>query len=296
MKVVFGKMTFKLSKFLRLTSALLCIMIMLGACASKKAAVGEQQPPQEMAKWAAEEWAREECADEETGIVAENGAVADPLEPLNRFFFAFNDKMYFWVLKPVAQSYSYVVPENVRGCIRNAARNILMPIRLVGNLMQGKIQNSGIEVARFVINSTIGIYGLADPAKEEFGLEAKDEDFGQTLGKYGLGDIMYICWPVFGPSNVRDTIGRVGDGFLNPLSYMLPYNETYGIASQTVLRINDTSLTLGTYEQFKESSFDPYIAVRDAYKQHRDSKIRDTTTMQSGVVYTEKGVCLPLDQ
>ena len=84
-------------------------------------------------------------------------------------------------------------------------------------------------------------------------------------------------------------------GFLNPMSYMLPYDKTYGLASQAGIRINDTSLTLGTYEQFKEASFDPYIAVRDAYKQYRDSKIKDTTKMKGSVTYTEEGVCLPLE-
>lgn len=279
----------------RLVLLLMLCPLLFSACASKRRAGGEDPPQQELAKWAAEEWAKEECADEETGIVADNGKIADPLEPMNRMFFVFNDKMYFWVLKPVARTYAYFLPEDLRDCIRNAVRNLLMPVRLTNNLLQGKVKNGGIEVARFVINSTLGVYGLADPAKNEFGLEAKDEDFGQTLGRYGVGGVVYFCWPVFGPSNVRDTIGRFGDGFLNPLSYLLPFDESAGIASQIGLRINDTSLALGTYEHFKESSFDPYIAVRDAYKQHRDSKIKDTTTMQSGMVYSEKDVCLPLD-
>lgn len=275
----------------------LLIFIFLHAlvgCATKNSAQETNSASDEMGKWAAEEWAKEECADEETGIIAANGHIADPLEPLNRAFFVFNDKMYFWLLKPVSQLYSFFLPEDVRGCIRNAGQNLLMPIRFTNNLLQGKFKNSGIELSRFLINSTIGIYGLADAAKSEFGLEPKDEDLGQTFGKYGVGDGLYICWPIFGPSNLRDTVGKTADGLLNPLSYMLPFDEEGGIAGQTGLRVNDTSLALGTYEQFKESSFDPYIAVRDAYKQHRDSKIRDTSTSEGDVVYTEKGICLPL--
>ena len=265
----------------------------LVGCATKHSAQETQTTSDEMEKWAAEEWAKEECADEETGIVAENGYIADPLEPLNRAFFVFNDKMYFWFLKPVAQIYSFFLPEDVRSCFRNASQNLLMPIRFTNNLLQGKFKNSGIELSRFLINSTIGVYGLADAAKGEFGIEAKEEDLGQTLGKYGIGDGFYICWPLFGPSNIRDSVGLVGDSFLNPYSYILNDNLLSGISVQTGFRINQTSLTIGTYEQFKEASFDPYVAVRDAYKQHRDSKIKDTSTSPSCVVYSEEGMTQP---
>ncbi|MBU4033587.1 MAG: VacJ family lipoprotein, partial [Proteobacteria bacterium] len=95
------------------------------------------------------------------------GIASDPLEPVNRVFFHFNDKLYFWVVKPAAQGYSYFIAEDVRMCVRSFFKNLLAPVRIVNNLLQGKVANTGVETARFVINSTLGIVGLADPAKNE---------------------------------------------------------------------------------------------------------------------------------
>lgn len=203
------------------------------------------------------------------------GLTSDPLESINRVFFNFNDKFYFWMLKPISQGYAYVVAENVRICLRSFLKNLFAPVRIVNNLLQGKIVDTGIETARFVINSTVGVLGLVDPAKNEFGLFPKEEDFGQTLGVYGIGEGMYICWPFFGPSNVRDTIGMVGDSFLSPVSYLAWSDPGAGAAIKAGKEINDTSLTLGDYENFKESALDPYIALRDAYRQYRQKKILD---------------------
>ncbi|HIJ90500.1 MAG: VacJ family lipoprotein [Desulfobulbaceae bacterium] len=216
-------------------------------------------------------------ADDEPSFGEERdiGIASDPLEPVNRVFFHFNDKLYFWVVKPVAQGYSYVIAEDVRMCVRSFLKNLLAPVRIVNNLLQGKVANSGVEAARFVINSTLGIAGLADPAKNEFGLSAKDEDLGQTFGVYGFGEGVYICWPFFGPSNVRDTIGLAGDFFLSPVSYLAMSDTGAGVAVEAGREVNNTSLTLGDYEDFKDSAIDPYIALRDAYRQYRQKKIRD---------------------
>ncbi|MCK5227850.1 MAG: VacJ family lipoprotein [Desulfobulbaceae bacterium] len=204
-----------------------------------------------------------------------NGSISDPLEPVNRAFFHFNDKLYFWLLKPVAQVYGAVLPEDIRGCIKNAFHNLMAPVRIVNNLLQGKFAASGTEMSRFLINSTAGVYGLGDPAKEEFGLETKDEDLGQTLGVYGLGGGIYICWPFLGPSNVRDTIGFVGDSFLNPTSYLSGGNTSSTVAINAGKQVNATSLSIGDYEDFKEAAYDPYVALRDGYEQHRNSRIKD---------------------
>ena len=211
---------------------------------------------------------------------------ADPLEPLNRVFFHFNDKLYFWVLKPVAQGYTHVVAEDVRVCVRDFFRNLLGPIRIVNNLLQGKVKNSGIETARFAINSTLGIAGLADPAKDIFSLTARDEDFGQTLGVYGLGGGVYLCWPFLGPSNLRDTVGLVADSFLNPLAYLTAADPTAGISLQAARDVNHTSLTMGDYENFKDSAIDPYVSLRDAYRQHRQKKISDCCGNGGSSVYS----------
>nr|MBF0221755.1 VacJ family lipoprotein [Desulfobulbaceae bacterium] len=201
--------------------------------------------------------------------------ISDPIEPLNRIFFQFNDTLYTYLLNPVAETYAAILPEDIRGCIGNAFNNIVAPIRIVNNLLQGKVAQSGTELLRFVINTTAGAGGLADPAKEVFNLHTSDEDFGQTLGKYGFGEGIYICWPIFGPSNIRDTIGKVGDSFLNPLSYIYFDDSTNGLAVHAGKRINQTSLVLGEYEQFIESSFDPYIAMRQFFTDSRRSQILD---------------------
>lgn len=201
--------------------------------------------------------------------------VYDPLEPLNRVFFHFNDRLYFWVLKPVATVYAKALPRDIRGCIRNAFDNLLAPVRIVNNLLQGKVRQSGVEVVRFAINSTIGIGGMVDSARSDFGLGPSEEDFGQTLAVYGLGSGPYITWPLLGPSNFRDTVGLVGDGFLDPLVYLTAGSLSAKIGAYGGKRLNQVSLTLGDYELFTETSLDPYAAIRDAYQQFRQGRIMD---------------------
>ncbi len=200
--------------------------------------------------------------------------VYDPLEPVNRVFFAFNDRLYFWVLKPVGKVYSAVLAdEAVRGCISAAFHNVLAPVRVVNNLLQGKVRQSGTEVARFAINTVLGAGGLGDPAAEEFGLAKADEDFGQTLGFYGLGEGIYICWPLLGPSSVRDTVGMAGDYFLNPLGYIF-VDEPGTNAGLTALKVENAATLHGKdYESLVSDAFDPYISLRDIYYQHRRSLI-----------------------
>jgi phospholipid-binding lipoprotein MlaA len=204
----------------------------------------------------------------------ESGEIADPLEPLNRVFFYFNDKLYFWVLKPVAEVYA-VLDQDVRLCVRNGFQNLLTPVRLVNAALQGKVDGAAVEFKRFVINSTLGIAGLADPAGREFGLKKVDEDFGQTLGVYGLGEICYINWPILGPSSVRDSIGFVADSLLDPVNYLTAGDPSAAFALTAGKRVNEVSLTLGDYELFVETSMDPYAAVRDAYYQYRIGRIED---------------------
>ena len=204
----------------------------------------------------------------------------DPLEPLNRFFFQFNDKLYFWALKPVARGYGATVPEVIRNSIKRAFKNLLMPVRLVNNLLQGNLKGSGVELSRFLINSTVGVLGMADPAQEKFSLEPTDEDLGQTLGVYGIGNGIYLCWPFFGPSTLRDTAGFLGDSYLNPFAYLYMSDSKAGVATFTGRLVNDTSLIIGEYESFKESAFDAYLSQRDAYLQYRRNKIKNCGSQQ----------------
>lgn len=140
----------------------------------------------------------------------EKDVIADPLEPINRIFFSFNDKLYFWLLKPVAQGYSAVLPEGVRISVRNFFDNLMTPIRFVNNLLQFKLKPAGNELVRFGVNTTIGVVGLFDVAKSHMGIKLQDEDLGQSLGKWGLGPGFFITWPVLGPSSLRDSVGDAG--------------------------------------------------------------------------------------
>jgi phospholipid-binding lipoprotein MlaA len=197
--------------------------------------------------------------------------VADPIEPVNRAFFVFNDRFYFWLLKPVARGYAFVVPEFARVGIRNALTNVAMPVRLVNSILQGKLKGAGRELARFTINSTIGMGGLFDTAKDDWEIPASDEDTGQTLGTYGLGHGAYLVVPLLGPSSLRDVVGLGGDGLLNPLNYLVDFETAVAIRAGKA--VNDTSLRIGEYEDIKAAAIDPYLAVRDGYIQYREGQV-----------------------
>jgi phospholipid-binding lipoprotein MlaA len=222
---------------------------------------------------AGDEAAGDEAVEEdaETGETVEEVTIADPIEPLNRAVFLFNDKFYFWAYKPVARGYNAIVPEPVRISVRNFFRNVEMPIRFVNSLFQGKFKGAGTELARFGINTTMGVAGFFDPAKSKFDLSPQDEDLGQTLGFYGMGGLMYIVWPILGPSTLRDTIGMAGDSFLSPVSYITPFEVAFGVTAYE--QFNATSLVLGSYEKMKAALLEPYIGVRNAYIQHRNELI-----------------------
>lgn len=207
----------------------------------------------------------------ENGEMTEEEVIADPLEPLNRAMFTFNDKLYFWVLKPVARGYSTVVPEWGRVRVKNIFQNITVPVRFVNNLLQLKIQGAGTELLRFVFNSTAGAVGMFDVAKN-IDLKTQDEDLGQTLGVYGMGNGFYLVWPVLGPSSFRDTVGTVGDFFLDPINYITPVGPRIGVRSLDIT--NTTSLHIGDYEDIKEASLDPYVSFKDAYLQYRNNKVK----------------------
>jgi phospholipid-binding lipoprotein MlaA len=197
--------------------------------------------------------------------------IADPFAPLNRVIFQLNDRLYFWVLKPAAQGYNILFPVDIRMCIANFFSNLLTPVRLANCLLQGKFNAAGTETARFFTNTTMGVLGFADPGKVMFDLDVSDEDLGQTLGIYGIGNGFYIVWPIFGPSTLRDTVGFGGDLFVNPISYLEPFAASAAVGAYR--RFNDLSLRIGEYEAIKEAAIEPYAAVRDGYIQFRNALI-----------------------
>jgi phospholipid-binding lipoprotein MlaA len=200
--------------------------------------------------------------------------VPDPLESFNRLTYKFNDDFYFYILKPVATGYRDIVAEPLRVSIKNFFSNLLMPIRAVNCLLQGKLDGFGTELVRFCLNTTMGVLGFGDPAKQEFGIGMRDEDFEQTLGFYGLGPGIYINWPIFGPSSIRGTAGLVGDYFLDPVYWFVePTLSRVAIKGED--KVNGASLSIGDYEALKKAAFDPYIAIRDAYFENRKKKISE---------------------
>lgn len=199
--------------------------------------------------------------------------VSDPLEPLNRFFFEFNDIFYSVLLRPVSTVYAQIIPEPARVGVRNFFGNLATPTHVLSALLQGKVEQSGTELGRFGINTVFGLFGLVDVA-EGIGLKGMEEDLGQALGQYGAGDALYLVWPILGPSNLRDTVGLVGDTLLNPLTYV-PGDVGYRAGLVAHRTVNETSLHLGEYEDLKKSAMDPYISLRDAYLQRRHTQIRE---------------------
>jgi phospholipid-binding lipoprotein MlaA len=200
--------------------------------------------------------------------------ISDPLEPINRLFFHFNDKLYFWFLKPVSSGYKAVVPKPARIGVKNFFSNLAFPVRFVNCILQAKFDGAGYEVGRFLTNSIFGLAGFFDVAGKHFDMKVYDEDLGQSLGSYGLGNGFYINWPVLGPSTFRDTIGDAGDFFLDPL-YYADLDTIYDMSIRGYEKVNDTSLTIGEYEDLKRAALDPYVALRNAYFQYRRSKIED---------------------
>ncbi len=217
--------------------------------------------------------ARDPVAEEEP--IEENDVVriADPIKPWNTAMYHVNDKFYFWLLKPASQGYSAVVPEDIRLSVSNFFKNLTTPIRFVSSLLQLKVKKAGNELVRFVYNSTAGIGGLADVAKTDLDIKRHEEDLGQTFGHYGIGHGFYIVWPILGPSSLRDTVGMVGDWFLDPVYYVNPLEASLGISAYD--RVNETSFYIGDYEDLKKSAIDPYVSIRDAYTQNRKKKVEE---------------------
>ena len=240
---------------------------------------GEAAPPQK-----GEEAFDEELLDDDLDFLKEeeSGAestqapsmVADPIAPWNRLMFHFNDKLYFWILKPVALGYRRVVPLPARQGIRNFFYNLAMPVRVVSNILQWRWFNAGAEVGRFVVNTTEGILGFGNPAKRYPELNPPEEDIGQALGNMGIYNGFYIYWPFFGPSTFRDSVGLAADAYLNPISIFNIVEPEIWFGTKVVDVVNTTSFRIGDYETIKEAALDPYDAIKNGYIQYRNRLIK----------------------
>jgi phospholipid-binding lipoprotein MlaA len=211
------------------------------------------------------------------GAPAPTGADAqsagDPFEGFNRAMYTFNDKLDRYVLKPVAKGYRAVLPEVARKGVSNFFGNLHDPGIMVNNLLQGKFTQAASDLGRFLVNSTVGIVGLFDVATYA-GLEKHDEDFGQTLAVWGVGEGAYLVLPVLGPSNLRDGFGLIPDWELYPPTYIKDDGTYYGLLA--VELVNRRTQLLDASDILEQAAGqDPYVFVREAYRQRRHNLVYD---------------------
>lgn len=217
----------------------------------------------------------------------------DPWEPFNAAIFEFNRKVDKYVLKPVAQVYEKVMPDALELGIKNFFHNVRWGPRLINNILQGKVKGTGLEVGRFLVNSTLGVGGFFDPAKHLFGMVTPDEDAGQTLGVYGVKPGPYLVLPLLPPLTLRDFFGFLMDLMIDPINYLVfPIIEIDGVPSLVKHKnrdtstfgqlgsrveeiVNERSLNIETFQGVEEATVDLYGAVRNAYLQRRAKAIRE---------------------
>ena len=199
----------------------------------------------------------------------------DPLEGWNRFWFGFNDIFYVYVAKPAYTAWETITPHQVREGLSNFWHNLLFPMRFVNNLLQFRFMEAGVEFARFIANSTAGMGGFIDVAKYKkpvVPVHPEGEDFGQTLGRWGIPHGCYLVWPFIGPSSVRETFGWAGDYFAYPgfavgYAWKAPWYVISGI--EVGFFFNDLDDVLPTYMSIRDAAVDPYIMMREAWVRYR---------------------------
>lgn len=206
------------------------------------------------------------------GGCATNGNPRDPLEPLNRAVYSFNDGFDKVLAKPAAEAYRFVLPNFVRTGIGNFFSNLNDVIVLLNSLLQGKLNQAGIDLARLMVNTTVGVLGLFDVATE-LDLEKHNEDFGQTLGYWGIGDGPYLVLPFIGPSSARDAVGWVGDFYAWPVSYVDDVTTRRVLVGIRIISLRADLLEAS--QILETAALDPYQFVRDAYLQRRRNLVYD---------------------
>ena len=220
------------------------------------------------------------CATPPEGDAEATAAFAeanDPLEPLNRYFFEVNFFIDSLVLEPVVTAYARIVPDPARGIVRNFFFNLKSPVILANDVLQGDMDRARTTTGRFLANTTIGLAGLFDVAAH-FGWEKHEEDFGQTLGVWGVGEGPYLVLPVIGPSPPRDILGIVGDYFLDPLSYYARNTDRDWIpyVRRGVRVIDFRAENLEAFDDIERTAIDLYATVRSIYRQRRNDDIRNS--------------------
>ena len=221
----------------------------------------------------------EEDFEEDEEYEDEVAQINDPLYDINYAFFKLNDILYVVIMKPAAQTYNFFIPVEFRTCIRNFFYNLRFPIRFVNALLQFKGTKAVHELGGFLLNSTIGVAGFGEVASH-WDLKPSPEDLGQTLAFWGAGNGFYIHYPILGPSSLRDSARFIDSYFLDPVSW-LRYDRFGGYSWRITMAItaydkfNELSLTYEDIDALKEAALDPYVAVRDAYVEHRNKLIAE---------------------
>jgi phospholipid-binding lipoprotein MlaA len=200
------------------------------------------------------------------------GADYDPWQRMNRGIFWFNESVDHFLLEPVAKGWDFVTPEPVETSIANFFSNLRFPVVMVNNVLQGKLKPAAIDVGRFMVNSTFGIAGLFDPATI-WGLPRHNEDFGQTLGWWGVPPGPYLVLPLLGPSNPRDTSGLPVDYCLSITPLFL--SSFWWTGAGVINIVNARALVIEDVQQAREASLDYYVFVRNAYYQRRVALVND---------------------
>lgn len=205
---------------------------------------------------------------------AGTGEVADPIEGVNRGIFKFNDVVDTAVMAPVAKGYRAAVPKPARVGIRNALRNMKTPTLVANDLLQGDVNSAGNDLTRFFANTFFGLAGLIDVAGSE-GVSYKEEDFGQTLGTWGVDNGPYLVLPLFGPSTARDTTGLIVDGYSDPIRMWTSNTdrEGYYLGRVAVTSVDKREELLDVLADLKKNSIDYYAAMKSTYVQRRQALV-----------------------
>ena len=201
--------------------------------------------------------------------------IYDPIEPINRAIFSFNNIADRAVLEPIAKGYKKL-PSPIQTGISNFLSNLRAPLVVINQLLQGQGENAAQSTGRFLINSTVGVFGLVDVA-DKVGLEEKEEDFGQTLATWGIGDGFYVVLPLFGPSNLRDTTGMVLTMMTDPINaYAVSEGEAWIVPMRTAANaVDQRSKIIDEVNALRDNSVDYYAAVRSSYYQNRNAAINN---------------------
>lgn len=203
---------------------------------------------------------------------ADTDDVHDPFEGMNRGIWWFNDHVDRYFLEPVAKGWDWVMPDPVQRSLRKFYDNSRFPITFTNNVLQLKANGAASELFRFLINTTVGLGGFFDPATG-LGLNAYPEDFGQTLGYWGVPEGPFLMLPLLGPSNPRDGIGLAVDSAARVYPWFLPFWINAAITAPDV--VNRRALNIEMIDAEREAAFDWYIAVRNAYVQLRRNQVHD---------------------